>query len=297
MTWQRRSRRAVLFLLVLVALTVPAGCGQPSRNDDARAPDLDLPSDRAVVWAVGDGADGSGRARAVATMIADDDPHLFLYLGDVYPDGSRRSFARGFDPVYGRLAPVTAPTPGNHEWEKLERGYDPYWERVHGRPVPWYYAIRTAGWQLISVNTEARGAEARRQLAWLDRKLSAPGGDCRLVFMHRAPYSAGRYAGNRTAAALWSRVRGRVRIVLAGHDHNMQRMKPVSGTTLFVSGAGGHGLYDVDRRDRRLAFASDDSYGALRLELAPGRARHAFVALGGRELDAGAVRCSRTRRS
>jgi hypothetical protein len=49
---------------------------------------------RAVVWAVGDGAKGESESRRVASMVAKDRPRAFLYLGDVYEDGTPRSSGR-----------------------------------------------------------------------------------------------------------------------------------------------------------------------------------------------------------
>jgi hypothetical protein len=43
--------------------------------------------DRAVLWAVGDGADGGDRATAVAARIATGRVDRLLYLGDVYGTG------------------------------------------------------------------------------------------------------------------------------------------------------------------------------------------------------------------
>jgi len=91
-------------------------------------------------------------------------------------------------------------------------------------------------------------------------------------------------------APLWNTLRGHAAIVLGGHDHDMQRFKPIDGITEFVSGAGGHELYTV-HDDPRLAFANDDTYGALRLRLRRGAAAYAFIATDGRILDSGTVRC------
>jgi hypothetical protein len=91
-------------------------------------------------------------------------------------------------------------------------------------------------------------------------------------------------------APLWDALRGHAAIVLAGYAHDMQRFRPIDGITQFVSGAGGDELYAL-RRDARLAFGDDRTYGALRLRLRPGAAAYAFVAVKGRILDSGTVRC------
>lgn len=246
---------------------------------------------RAVVWAVGDGAVDAPSARALARRIAADRPDRFLYLGDVYERGSAADFARNYEPVYGRLRAVTAPTPGNHDWPRHAEGYDRYWSRVTGRRTPAHYGFRLAGWQILSLNSEEPLAAGSRQLRWLRRQLRRPG-DCRLAFWHRPRYSAGTHGDQEDVAPLWRALRGRARLILNGHDHNLQRFRPVDGITELVVGAGGRSRYDVDESDDRLAFARDDVDGALRLELSPAAARYRFVSTGGEVLDSGTIRCA-----
>src|SRR5205085_1466889 len=152
-----------------------------------------------------------------------------------------------------RLARRTAPTAGNHEWDNHDEGYDPYWRRVHGTRPPLAYAFRIAGWQVLSVNSEADGAARGRQVRWLRRRVAA-GGNCRIAYWHTPRFSAGDAHGDAPRNDdLWEAVLGRARLVLGGHDHDMQRFEPVRGTRQFVSGAGGRGLYPLDASDPRLA--------------------------------------------
>lgn len=291
-TVRHRVGAAAGLVVIVIAISALARFDESPINTTSPAPDFSPKTTRSsIIWAVGDGADGSDTARELASMIANDNPDLLIYLGDVYPDGSSGDFADRYEPVYSRLAKRTAPTPGNHDWPDHDRGYDRFWKQIHGRSIPAYYAFDMAGWQLISVNTELEGDAASRQLDWLDTKLANASGDCSLVFMHRPRYSAGKHGDQSDTDELWQAISGRAAIVIAGHDHNMQRLKPIDQTTVFVSGAGGHGLYDAEEDDPRLAFSNDETYGALRLQLTPHRARHAFVAIGGTQLDSGSVRC------
>lgn len=247
---------------------------------------------RATVWAVGDGGNGSAAAKRVARRIARSRPDRVLYLGDVYDWDSAAEFARQYGSVYGRLARITAPTPGNHDTPTRE-GYDPYWRRVKRKSPPSFYAFRIAGWQILSLNSEVAHGSSSAQVRWLRARVRRRG-NCRLAFWHRPRYSAGTHHGDeRDMAPVWDALRGRASIVVAGHEHDMQRLKRVDGITPFVSGAGGKDLYDIDRGDERLEFANDSQRGALRLELERGLARFAFVSAGGRTLDSGAVRCGR----
>ena len=295
------------------ALAGAAGCGETDEVTPTSAPPRPpastgappappaRPSDfvtstttrHAVVWAVGDGADGSAPAKALAARIAADRPARLLYLGDVYDDGSAGDFVDNYRPVYGRLDTRTAPTPGNHDWPQHDEGYDPYWQRVRGRRTPAYYTFGAAGWQLISLNSEIAHDAGSPQLRWLRATLARRRGTCRLAYWHRPRFSAGKHGDQDDTQPLWSALRGRTAIVLTGHDHNMQRLRPIDGITEFVSGAGGKSHYELDHGDDRLAFADDQTYGALRLELTPTAARYAFVSAAGQVLDSGSVSCRR----
>lgn len=249
--------------------------------------------DPAVVWAVGDGAIGSDRARRLARTIRRDRPDRFLYLGDVYEHGTRAEFARNYDPVYGALASRTTPTPGNHDWPNRATGYFPYWRAKLGRPLAPWYGFQAGGWEVLSLNSEAPHGRRSPQVRWLRSRLAARGGDCRLAFWHRPRFSAGLGHGDAPdVAPLWDAVRGRAALTVHGHDHNSQRLKRRSGTVALVAGAGGRNLYRLNHRDRRLLWGADRRDAALRIELRPGRARFEFRAAGGRVLERGAVRCS-----
>ena len=92
-------------------------------------------------------------------------------------------------------------------------------------------------------------------------------------------------------APLWELLPGRAVIALGGHEHGMQRLRPIAGVTQLISAAGGRDLYGLDRDDERLAFGDDRQYGTLRLELHRSRADFAFVAADGAVLDRGTIRC------
>jgi hypothetical protein len=155
--------------------------------------------------------------------------------------------------------------------------------------MPAYYAFETAGWRVLSLNSEAPHGPGSPQVRWLTRQVERPG-TCRLAFWHRPRFSAGRHGDQADVAPLWDALPGRAAIVVNGHDHDMQRLRPIDGITELVSGAGGHGLYEL-KGDPRLAFGSDDEYGALRITLTPGRADLAFVAADGGVLDRQRVAC------
>ena len=248
----------------------------------------------ATLWAVGDGADGSEDSRRLARLIADDEPEAFVYLGDVYPDGTAADFASNYATVYGRLRSVTLPTPGNHDWPNHEDGYDPYWARVTGGgEPPHHYGTSIAGWRVLSLNSEESLDRDSEQVRWLSREV-AEGGSCRIAFWHRPRYSAGTHGDQPDVESLWRLVAGRAALVLNGHDHNLQEFDRHEGVVELVVGAGGLDQYPVDESDARLAWSSDRADGALRVRLSPGRARYDFVSPTGDVMRSGTASCRRS---
>jgi hypothetical protein len=243
-----------------------------------------------IVWAVGDGGDGSAKAKAVAARIAGDRPRRVLYLGDVYETGSAAEFRNHFATVYGRLARRMDPTPGNHDWPNHATGYDPYWRRIKGRTLPHHYAFSLGGWRIVSLNSETPRDPG--QLAFLRREIARQPGTCTIAFWHRPRLNAGRHrADQMDTDPLWRLVEGKAALVINGHDHDFQRFRKVDGTAEYVAGAGGRERYHVNAGDKRLAFSKDSVNGALRMQLQPGVARLSFVTSGGDVLDRTTVRC------
>src|SRR3954454_23037893 len=217
---------ARLIPLIAAVLIASAGCGsERGRADPTTARALPAAAKGVIrMVAVGDSA-GGAKAAEVARLVRREHPDRFLYLGDVYPNGSAfAAYAR----AYGGLKPITAPTPGNHDWGP---GYRKYW---HGKPE--WYSVSAGSWQIISLNSETN--RRRAQLAYL-RKLLRARGTCRIAIWHRPRYSGGVHGDNPDMDPYWRALQGHARLVINGHDHDMQRFAPRAGLTELISGAGG----------------------------------------------------------
>jgi len=275
------------------AVAIASTGGDDSTGDGRKPAGSAAAQKSAIVWAVGDGADGGSDANSVVNLIRESDPDRLLYLGDVYEYGTAEEFRDNYEPSWGKLAKITSPTPGNHDWPNHAEGYDPYWKDVRGKPLPYWYSLREGGWKILSLNSEANHSESSPQVRWLKRALRGPG-DCRIAFWHRPRYNAGLHGDQPDVQPLWKPLAGHARIALWGHDHNMQRLKSRAGIVQFVSGAGGHQRYPLVPMDQRVAFGSATQPGALRLDLRPGRAHYRFISTSGKTLDSGTIRCRRS---
>jgi Calcineurin-like phosphoesterase len=302
------TRRMILILVVVFAVVglAVAAAAQLSGDDDssnanaprgrshdAKAPAAQDSRRRAVVWAVGDGADGGPEAKQVADLIARSRPDRVLYLGDVYESGTPEDFDQHYRPVYDRFARITFPTPGNHDWPNHGAGYDPYWGKANAR-VPTnrhYYRLKVGGWEILSLNSESGLDRGSPQMRWLRQHVRGRG-TCRIAFWHRPFMNAGKHGDQEDVAPLWNTLRGHAALVLSGHDHNLQHFKRKDGIVELISGAGGHDLYQSNENDPRLVWDEDDEYCALRLDLRAGSARFRFVTLGKGTVHKGRVACN-----
>jgi hypothetical protein len=281
-------------LAAVPAITVAAaviGCGAAPLATKPAATGAQADSDRAVVWAVGDAATPGRAADRVAALVRRARPDRFLYLGDVYEAGTAAEFRRWYHPRFGRLARITEPTIGNHEWDNRFRGYYRYWAGRKGHKQPPWSKIRIAGWEILDLNSQAPHGEGSPQVSWLESALDAPG-DCRIAFWHRPRYSEGVHGDAPDLDPLWNRLAGHARIVLSGHDHDLQRHRPQQGLTQYVVGAGGRARYKLHRGPSTMVWGRDDVNGALRIVLRPGRALLEFRGVRGRLLDRSRVNCS-----
>jgi chitodextrinase len=260
-----------------------------------------------IVAATGDGADGATNALNVTNTIASINPNLFLYLGDVYQNGSVAEFYNWYgsgNNNYSRFNSIADPTIGNHEYTNgVAPGYFDYWNNI-----PDYYSYDAGGWHFISLNSNAAniGVDINSaQYAWLAQDLAANANMCTIVYYHHPLFNIGPEGPTTAMADIWSLMaQNGVSIVLNGHDHDYQRWVPLdgngnpspSGITEFVAGGGGHGLQTIIGSDPRVVFSDDtnpEAFGVLELALNSAGANFYYINSSGVILDSGVVPCSK----
>lgn len=86
------------------------------------------------------------------------------------------------------------------------------------------------------------------QLRFLRREMARPGDAVRIVAMHQPLRTSGLHPPSETARRLWEPLlrRGRVALVLQGHNHMYERIE-VGGITYVTTGGGGAQLYPCVR--------------------------------------------------
>jgi hypothetical protein len=197
--------------------------------------------------AFGDSGGGGADQRALAEQMYTLPYSLIIHTGDIaYDSGSIGEFE---DTVFKMYAPLFShvpffPASGNHEYRTMngapfravfalpgdsgEKWYSYDWGRIH-------FAV---------LDTEA---DYKTQAAWLDTDLAATALPWKIVYFHKPPYSSGEHGSDmslrNTMAPIFEK--HHVQLVLAGHDHDYERMTPQRGVQYVVTGGGGVGTRPV----------------------------------------------------
>jgi predicted MPP superfamily phosphohydrolase len=174
---------------------------------------------------------------------------LILHTGDIaYEEGTLAQYQANVFDVYAELFRSIPfyPASGNHDYKTLSA--EPFRDvfNLPGDSGEKWYSYNWGPAHFAALDTEA---DYKTQAAWLDHDLEANPSPWKIVYMHRPPYSSGSHGsdtGLRNALAPILK-KHNVQLVLAGHDHDYERMVPQNGTTYVVTGGGGRGTYDVSK--------------------------------------------------
>lgn len=255
----------------------------------------------ATLSAVGDiGWCGSaGVAQTAALLDRFRDP--ILLLGDIaYPNGTARDFRDCYDPHYGRFRSRVRPGPGNHEYDVAGAdGYFSYFGEAAGPGRLGYYAFRAASWQVLVLNSAAPIDRNSVQYAWVREQLRDRT-RCAAVTMHHPFDSSGNHGRTMALNDIWQLLYDNgVELAINGHEHSYERLAPmnaerradpVRGIRQFTVGTGGAPLYAKARHSANSEVFLE-SWGVLRLTLAPTTYEWEFLGVNGAPLDRGVGQC------
>jgi hypothetical protein len=228
---------------------------------------------RAVIGVIGDMGSGGANEKANAKRLAERSVDLLLTVGDnSYPKGEKSEWAEKF---FAPLAPVlatatVAPSLGDHEY--LTPGATGYLDTFVLPPHPFDERAYSFDWGdvhiavvdsncLDPVDPATSGCEADLLEAWLDEDLSVSKAPWKILTMHRAALSSGRYGSSAPVARAIIPLAQKhgVDLVFQGHSHSYERTWPVrdrqvvkrsyeeAGAPVYVTtGGGGDWIYTTD---------------------------------------------------
>lgn len=160
-----------------------------------------------------------------------------LLLGDnMYGGETPQDFEKKFSDVYKKLLDAKVKffaTLGNHDLA-VQSNYAHF--NMDGKE---YYRFKRGNVAFYSLNSNYMD---KKQIQWLERELAADTSEWKICFFHHPPYSSAKKHGSHDSLREVVEpifVKYGVNVVLTGHDHVYERIKPQKGIYYFVSGAGG----------------------------------------------------------
>jgi hypothetical protein len=208
--------------------------------------------------AFGDSGGGGADQLALLQQMHTVPYSLILHTGDLaYDHGTIGELEANVFGVYEDLLrnlPMF-PVAGNHDYD-TGRGA-PFREvfALPGDGAETWYSFDWGRVHFAALDTESDYAT---QAAWLDRDLASTARPWKIVYLHKPPYSSGTHGSDTSLRAALAPIleRHRVQLVVAGHDHDYERVLPQRGVVHVVTGGGGVGTRSVGRSSFT-AFSQD----------------------------------------
>ena len=232
-----------------------------------------------------------------------------LVLGDTqYQKGEIGEYMDGYHRTWGRHLYKTYPVYGNHEHLSGGEGWRKYFyggiqdKEISGDFERGWYFFDLNKWRVIILNSvcfEDNCNADGEQLSWLDNVLEQSE-RCVIMAWHHPRWSGGVHGDDARVDELWKiATRHSVEIVLSGHDHHYERLKPLDengyfnpgGVRSFVVGTGGHSLKEA-LGGPRTDYVDFENFGVLRLSLGEDSYSWEFENIENDILDKGEGSCS-----
>lgn len=131
------------------------------------------------------------------------------------------------------------------------------------------------------------------QIRWLEKELAASNDDWKIVFFHQPMYSSGQTHGSdlqlrEVLEPLF--LKHNVSVVLSGHDHVYERVKPQKGIAYFVVGSGGRlRVGNIDRKSGLTAKGFDTDQAFMAAEIIGDQMYFNAISRPGQTVDSGVL--------
>jgi hypothetical protein len=133
---------------------------------------------------------------------------------------------------------------------------------------------------------------SQEQLSWLDEELGKSGSDWKIVFFHHPLYSSGKRHGPddelRTALEPIL-VKHGVSVVLSGHEHFYERIKPQKGIHYFIVGSSGQLRKSNIRAQEQTARGYDQDLAFMLVEIDGDKLSFEAISRRGETVDFGTI--------
>jgi len=176
---------------------------------------------------------------------------------------------------------------GNHD-ARTQKNYEAF--NMGGK----YYDSFKAPRQSVRFFMLDSGYMTPEQVAWLEKELESSKDDWKIVVLHHPIYSSGgRHGSDLTLRKILEPlfVKYNVSVVLAGHDHFYERIKPQHDIVHFVVGSGGRlAAGDIDKSSTITAHGFDTDQAFLAVEISGDTLYFNAISRSGGIVDSGIIR-------
>ncbi len=131
------------------------------------------------------------------------------------------------------------------------------------------------------------------QISWLEKELAASNQDWKIAYFHQPLYSSGDQHGpdvqlRKVVEPLF--LKYNVSVVLSGHDHFYERIKPQKGIAYFVVGSGGRlRVGNIDRKSGITAKGFDTDLAFMAAEISGDQMYFNAISRLGQSVDSGVL--------
>jgi 3',5'-cyclic AMP phosphodiesterase CpdA len=278
-----RSLRTHVSILVLLLATLATG----------RALELTVPNrpDSVKFAAIGDMGNGRRPQYEVGEQMAavrKQFPFDFVItLGDnLYGSQRPADFVNKFEKPYRALLDAGVmfyASLGNHD--EPNNKYYKLWN-MNGQS---YYTHARKNVRFFVLDSDYMDA---KQLQWLEKALRSSKEDWKIAYFHHPLYSsAARHGSETDLRAILEPlfVQYGVNVVLSGHDHTYERIKPQKGISYFVQGASGQLRAGNLRRSDLTAAGYDQDRSFLIMEIDGDTLWFQAITRTGKTVDSGTI--------
>lgn len=303
---RRRVPAAVLFLALIFGCRaagspVVSGPAVVQAPQAAAAPPIELPNTEGSLkfGVLGDFGTGSREQYQMADQMAKLHGRfpfeIVVTVGDnLYGSERPQDFVRKFETPYKPLLDAGVKfyaSLGNHDAREQAR-YKLF--NMDGRT---YYTFKAPKEDVRFFALESDYPKPE-QIAWLERELDNSREKWKIPYFHHPLYSSGGRHGSdltlrKTLEPLF--IKYGVSVVLTGHDHFYERIKPQNGIVYFVVGAGGKLREgNIDRGTGLTARGFDTDLSFMAAEISGDEMYFNTIARSGKVIDSGVIERRRT---
>lgn len=245
---------------------------------------------------IGDSGDGSAEQAAIAKQMfaqrAKTPFDFVLMLGDnIYGGGKPKYFKPRFEEPYKDLLAANVKfyaALGNHDaasaadhikYDHFNMGGKRYYNFAKNKDLIEFFALDTNNENIVPAE----------QLQWLETALKDSKAKWKVAYMHHSLFSSGRmhppYLKMREQLHPLF-VKYKVNLVLAGHVHVYERIKPQDGVQYITEGSSGKIMRNnLDKRSALTAYGNDQQQSFLIVHTTPETLTVEAIAMDGKTFD------------